>query len=832
MGEIRTGLVIVIFAVFIIVSCVGLWIFKKKSSREDFDKDENENDENNLEFQEAERRQDVYEAFKKEQFSSAIFSSVLDSIVVINSRGLINSCNPATEKLLGYQAHELVGKNVSILMPKEYATKHDVFLKNYLNTGEAKIIGIGREVPCKKKDGTFFTAELSVSSFNVQDEVYFVGSLRDVSERKDIEEKLSSAVKKAESAANAKNLFLANMSHELRTPLNSIIGMADVLKETALNDDQYRYLNMIHNGGRKLLSLIQDVLDLSKLEAEEVEIETNEVNLHRLVEETVEGLVLKASAANINLQCTVDSQIEKFVLTDALRLGQVLTNLLNNALKFTENGEVVLQVKKKENNYTFEVVDNGIGISQEKLKSLFMPFKQASVDTTRKYGGTGLGLFISKSLVKLLGGELQVKSREGVGSNFFFTLPLEEKGVINNNGINLKEKILFVSDNSLNRSILNTIISNYKIPCAVKGEAEYQSLTKKGRFSRDLFIVFLCNQEKVPKMFLDLMKAGHPVDKLIVGFWPEESSEYKNKLVSTGVKNFVEQPILRKRFFKQIDGVIKRISEKKEDVSAANVKNIAIVDDDMDVLRFVKASLENSSLNIYCFDKAVGFKDSLSKMKYDLVISDSLLPVMTGSQLFYEFRKMGQQSPFLMITAAPESIEKEILSEVLILEKPLSKDKIRQLAYDVLRIRPDGDASELPSMKNGPVNNIPNLKILAVDDSEENRDVIEIYLQNEKIDLAMAEDGVVALEKIKEFQPDLIFMDLQMPNMNGIECVKKIRSELKSDVFTVALSANVGEEEERLALASGCDMYLTKPISKAKMLEVIGKRREHVKLSA
>jgi two-component system sensor histidine kinase/response regulator len=320
-----------------------------------------------------------------------------------------------------------------MLMPEPHRSGHDGYMERYYQTGQAKIIGIGREVEGLHKNGERIAVYLAVSEYFVGEKRYFTGILRDVRERVRIMKDLEQARFEAEQANQAKSAFLAAMSHEIRTPMNGVIGMADVLQQTSLSGHQVEMVNLIRESAFALLGIIEDILDFSKIEAGKLEVERVPTNVADVVVKACDMLEHLAVKKGVELTLFIDPAIPEEVLSDALRLRQVLVNLANNAIKFSSGqqqpGRVsvrALLAKRGPDQVTveFQITDNGIGMDEETQSRLFASFTQGDASTTRRFGGTGLGLAISRHLVELMGGEIVVQSAPDKGSTFTVRLPL------------------------------------------------------------------------------------------------------------------------------------------------------------------------------------------------------------------------------------------------------------------------------------------------------------------------------------------------------------------------------------------------------------------------
>ncbi len=801
-----------------------------------------------------------------------LLDSTAEGLYGVDPAGRCTFVNRAGAAMLGYTSDELLGQPLHAMIhhsrldgspyPEDACAVERVCL-----TGQGCRLD---DDVLWRKDGSAFSAEIDARP------VYGDGALTgavvsftEISERKHAEQVLAaaSAVLKernvelidardqALAATRAKSTFLASMSHEIRTPMNAIIGMADLLQETTLSEDQQEYVHRFSRAANSLLELINDILDISKIESGNLELEAAPFDLQDLVDKTAELMAIRANAKQLELVAFVHPDVPAWVTGDPTRLRQVLVNLLGNAIKFTERGEVALRIEPDlgaSGALRFSVSDTGIGIPADKLQGIFESFTQVDSSTTRKYGGTGLGLSISKELVELMGGVLRVESTPNLGSTFSFVVPLAAAAattLASEQALTLAivgRRILVVDDNDTNRLIVREHLGRFGAVLveAADGAAALAALDGAARLGQPFALAIL--DYHMPDMNgLDLARAirARPDSAALplVLHTSEMRADSVKWARALGIASYAYKPISRKRLLASVAIAVGQTPSTvlPQDQSSGGLAPVSLpalrillaedLEDNREVVAlFLKDTpyrlemAENGSLAVQKFQEGA----------YDLVLMDIQMPVMDGYQATEAIRQWEKEqqrvpTPIVSLTANAfqEDVEKSLAAGCMAhLTKPIKKKALLEAIAEYGR---GHDATTAPVKASVPAPPAPAgpTRILIVDDLEDNREVARLFLAGSGYVLEEVENGALAVERVKAGSCDLVLMDMQMPVMDGYTATRVIReweqAHHRPPIPIVAVTADALKEDMQKGLEAGCTAYLTKPVKKKILLDAI-----------
>lgn len=605
---------------------------------------------------------------------SAAVKNSPTSILITDQAGRIEYANPKFVELTGYTLAELIGQNPRIInsgkmQPSIFKEMWDTLLAGREWHGE---------LLNRKKNGQFFWENASVSP--VKDPqgriTNFVAVKLDITEAKLNQHELEKAKDAAVELARMKSDFLANMSHEIRTPMNAIIGMTGLLLDTQLSPRQQDYVKTVNSAGEALLDIINDILDFSKIESGKLQIETLDFDLRETVESTADLLAPRAQGKGLEFEYFIAPGVHQTLRGDAGRLRQVLLNLLGNAMKFTERGEVILRVSaleapEGEARLRFAVSDTGIGVPATAQASLFQAFTQADASTTRKYGGTGLGLSISKRLVELMGGEIGLESEAGRGSTFWFTLPFakgEPKAPSRDPGSLDGVRALIVDDNAASREIVTHHLAAWRVESEAVPSAEAALAALRGAAAGKPFTLVITDMQMPGMDGLSLARAieADPAiprasKVLMTSLGQDLSAE---ELAAGGISACVHKPLRPSSLFEAVAAAVEGRAAAPDKAQPAALDEAApsankyfrvLVAEDNAVNQ--KVALRQLERLGYAADVAANGLEAVAavqRQRYDLILMDCQMPEMDGFQATAEIRRLeaeGRRTPIVAMTA-------------------------------------------------------------------------------------------------------------------------------------------------------------------------------------
>jgi PAS domain S-box-containing protein len=631
-----------------------------------------------------------------------IVEAAPNAIVMLDGSGRIQLVNSRAEALFGYSRDELIGQHCDLLAPHQFMNSWVKLRDSYFADPTASEMGSGPELYARRKDGAEVPIEIALNPIEADGGLIVLASIIDISERKRVEESRE-AQRVAEQAAKAKSGFLATMSHEIRTPMNAVIGLAGLLLQTDLNPEQRAFTETLRSSSEHLLAVIDDILDFSKIDAGQLAIERAPFEVVSVVDNAIELVAQGAREKGLELWAYVDEEVPAYLVGDAGRIQQILLNLLSNATKFTDRGEIEVRVAREPDDgngsnddgatVRFSVRDTGVGIPNEHLENIFGEFTQLDASYTRQHGGTGLGLAISQRLAEAMGGRIWVDTQPGHGAVFSFTIRVQKEA---RTGLpppqHLRNRrVLIVDDSEAGRLIVRRITSAW------------------GMLPLDTGSI---------RQALDWVLRGRP---------------------------------------------------------------------------------------------------------FDLAILDDRMPETNGVALAMKLKALRPDLPLLLLSSGRVDPQAARLFAAM-LSKPVRRSVLRDAVSDVL----DGHTQDTAPTLETPVVSPPtHLRLLLAEDNPVNQMVALAILRHQGYDADVAADGREALHMIERKAYDAVFMDVEMPEMDGITATREIcrRWEAGSRPVIIGMTARALAEDRDACLEVGMDLYISKPVTLEKLLAALGQVR-------
>ncbi|MES9903610.1 MAG: response regulator, partial [Sedimenticola sp.] len=629
-----------------------------------------------------------------EERSRLLLESVGEGIFGISEDGLINFINPAATKLLGYEADELLGQKIHPIIrhiktdeceyPIDDCPMYSSFTEGALHTIEDEILW--------RKDGTSFPVQYSsVPIFKNGNLSGTVVVFHDITQRLETLQAVEDARLTAEEATQAKSDFLANMSHEIRTPMNAIIGMSHLALQTELNRKQRNYVQKVHRSAESLLGIINDILDFSKVEAGKLNMEHIDFRMEDVFENLANLVGLKAEEKGLELLFDLPVELPTALMGDPLRLGQILVNLGNNAVKFTKQGEIVIGVEVVEQDESqvklhFLVRDTGIGMGPEQQQRLFQSFTQADTSTTRKFGGTGLGLAISKRLAELMGGEIWAESKEGVGSTFHFSIRLDkQQGVVSKRRTTATVlgalRVLVVDDNASSRDILSSMLASFGLRVDQTGSGKTAMAQLQEANGYDPYKLVIMDWKMPGIDGIETVRAIHsnaeltevPTVIMVTAYGREEASQ-EAEAEGVNIHGFLTKPVTPSTLLDAImiamgHGVSSeaRSSSRQEEMAADIIRlrgaKVLLVEDNEVNQEVALELLSINGMSVEVANNGQEALDMLVEQEFDGVLMDCQMPVMDGYTAARKLRLLERfkNLPILAMTANAMAGDREMV---------------------------------------------------------------------------------------------------------------------------------------------------------------------------
>ncbi|MCY1270191.1 Sensor histidine kinase RcsC [compost metagenome] len=749
-----------------------------------------------------------------------------NAIVLVDSRGRVAMVNRQTEQLFGYNRAEMLGSSVEMLLPESLREAHVALRDSFQQKPEQRRMGNNRELFGQHRDGHLIPLEVGLSPIRTGRELMVQAVIIDISERKAAEQQLRDQAEQLMLANRYKSEFLANMSHELRTPLNSILILSDQLRQNMagnLSEKQTRHADIIHRSGSDLLQLINDVLDLSKVEAGRMQLRLEPLNVQDMLAELDGSLRPMAEIKGLRLSTHVQAGVPRVIHSDRVRLHQILRNLLSNALKFTEHGEVELSVEldpaaaiDEREVLCFSVRDTGIGIPEDQHERIFQAFQQIDGSTSRRFGGTGLGLAITRQLVLALDGDITLESVPGRGSRFIVRMPVavaasqpkddEEPAQPVRSGQGAA--VLIVEDDVNFASVIAEEAQAHgfsSVHCRSGKQAI--GLLQNERFAAvilDILLPDISGWQIYRRLRSHANHRATPVNIISCVPQPQDWNENATR--------YLVKPIARED--------LEQVFQDLEGGRPPEERKLLLVEDVEVEREHYREHLKQLGFDVVASANGESARKAYAQSEFSALVIDLDLPDQDGFELLDSLDRERPLDGSRVVINTGVDVTQQNLQRL----RRYSAVVVRKAGNDLdnLSSAVQGFFSGLRQPQNGKgVDPLEGSRVLLVDDDVRNIYALSALLDETGMKVTAARDGVEAIDCFQREPFDLILMDMAMPNMDGYTATRVLKQEHGCGIPIIALTAHAMKGDREKCITAGADDYLAKPVSRQELLDML-----------
>ncbi|WP_271409122.1 response regulator [Pseudomonas sp. Q1-7] len=749
-----------------------------------------------------------------------------NAIVLVDTEGRIAMVNRQAEQLFGYSRQELLDSPVEMLLPEAQREVHVGMREGFQRKPEQRRMGSNRELFGQHRDGRMIPLEVGLSPLRAGRDLLVQAVIIDISERKEAEQRLRDQAEQLMLANRYKSEFLANMSHELRTPLNSILILSDQLRQNMvgnLTEKQTRHADIVHRAGSDLLQLINDVLDLAKVEAGRMQLKLEPLNVQDMLAELDGSLRPMAEIKGLRLSTHVQAGVPRVIHSDRVRLHQILRNLLSNALKFTEQGEVELSVELDPAAATderevlrFAVRDTGIGIPEEQHERIFQAFQQIDGSTSRRFGGTGLGLAITRQLVLALDGDISLESVPGRGSRFIVRLPVavaasqpkDDDGPTQPVRSGQGPAVLIVEDDVNFATVIAEEAQAHgfsSVHCRSGKQA--LGLLQNERFAAvilDILLPDISGWQIYRRLRSYANHRTTPVNIISCVPQPQDWNEDETR--------YLVKPIARED--------LEQVFLDLEDRNPPQERKLLLVED-VDVEReHYREHLEQLGFDVVVSANGEGARKAYAQSDFSALVIDLDLPDQDGFELLDSLDRARPLDGSRVVINTGVDVNQQNLQRL----RRYSAVVVRKAGEDLDHLSSAVQGFLAAVRQPGPVaiaDPLDGCRVLLVDDDVRNIYALSALLDEAGLKVTAARDGLEAVDCFQREPFDLILMDMAMPNMDGYTATRVLKQEHGCGIPIIALTAHAMKGDREKCITAGADDYLAKPVSRQEMLDML-----------